>query len=300
MRQRCLCTHGREHQQQQTRHGGALPFALAQQLAKTSVPIHQHAYQPDEEQRVARVGNGNAIGVGIHSEIAAAHIIVKAALVEPCAIARIDFVHCYLVGRGLSVALDKDVRDIVHGCHVAGMVAHAKPLERQCEGQWPLLARLRGIGRCRLSFAQMDHAFMCRQVGEQRPKQDDDKRQMEQHQQRASHPLPDEIGCPQSHADCPKQREPPCTEELVGHYFCAGVFANDGSKCHQGNEEEINEFEWFLYLHRYIFLYALRFSAALVLLSSGHCGFPQRCIFRFPANSLRHSIVWARREAAPK
>ena len=93
-----------------------------------------------------------------------------------------------VVGRGLS----------------ALMIENLERLEADGEGKLVLLEVGRQVVGGDLSFAQEDDASLCREMGQQRSCQDDDKRQMERHHRGTAHLPLDEIEDGKAREQCPQ------------------------------------------------------------------------------------------------
>ena len=172
-------------------HGGDAygQRARAQQVTEAALALEEEAYHRHQQQQIACVGDGYAVGVVTDGEYAAAAIRVVARLIEPVALVLEYLVHGHRPHGSVALRVgDEQMAHIVLRCVGALVVLHLEVVECDAEGQYPLraVAHVVGLGR-RHPLTQMHTALYACEVRGERPYEDEQQRHV---QPEGAHPSP--------------------------------------------------------------------------------------------------------------
>ena len=177
-------------QEDEREEGPAAQAGVGEQSAEGAARIDEQSDEGGEEQSVAGVSDGDAVGIGVDGQVTAGHVGVVSVLIEPDGAEGEDAVHRRFAAEdGLAVA-DGEVGRIVALGRRSGVVVDAEAVEGDAEGQPPLLGGAVGpfgqVGVDSFALSEVDDAARGRQVRQQGAEEDDDEGGV--HQQRAPPP----------------------------------------------------------------------------------------------------------------
>ena len=210
------------------------------------------------ERGVGEEGEGRAIAQGHDEAQLGVHIHTSA--VEGIALPLLVF---HQVGPGdarAAVAKGEVGGVIAFGCG-ARVIVDTETIECDVEGQAARFGSPSGkfgaVAVGRFALPQMQHATRGSEMCQQGAAEDDDERGMQQQGAPSAHALAYDPRHAQSSEHGPKQGEPPCAVDVLGHEGCpAEVFDPCGSG-HRGYDEGVSEGKCALHC---FFLYYSRFA----------------------------------------
>ena len=194
--------------------------------------------QPDEQHQIARVGEGDAIGIVGHEQHSAPSVRVVGRLIETVARMFADAVHRDVHLPCVAVLLDGEIGLVVHHRIRAGIVHDVEVLELQAErhlmpGVLPV-----GKGCGGLALSQMQAALGCPQMGDQGSRQHHDERKMDQQYGGASMGFPSEQTDHRQHGGgSPQQDKPPRAIDESRGAVGAPNLLDDGGNPHTHHEQ---------------------------------------------------------------
>ena len=124
---------------EQNEKKGRTEASASEQAPECAAWVEEHGGEGDKEHQIARIGDRDAIRVGIHSEGTSVAVGVERTLIKTHAVEGEDVVHRHASRFLLIVSLEGEIRFVVGGRLCTLVKGHAKPIESHIEGQLALL-----------------------------------------------------------------------------------------------------------------------------------------------------------------